>query len=437
MADVKNISGTTAGQLKTLRAAKDSLLKEWDVSFGINGEVLVNILGFMNDINAEIPLKFYKDRIFTHQKSTDNVQYAEVEISSQDVMDYLPHIDGDPNRKDARSVFKHPDGDYKGILIDVKGTVEEIQSFAQKDDIINIRVDTGYYKRIEFHCPGNVVIWAQLLEPTALLKSLEKLPDTIKKVRNNPDIKKASVIIEPATFTRICNIGGKGKKRDIDERVFIELDKKDGLFISSGDKLKGRIFALKPVDIVSQLGDYGEGGFDSVNIPEGEYEGDIMGDAGDMGLSEVGPDEIDRIGDAGDVGGVGDAGDVGGSDDVGGWDRATGNTGGIEGMVDNTEEEPGFAPSSFVPAEREDKRPDKKRPENRAQVDQVLGMEVDSTQFIYMQQEFLQPFSKLKGLSPISIEVRTDKPLVIIQKPYNGVEALLTIAPRIENEEDK
>ncbi len=407
MADVKNSSSTTAGQLKTLRAAKDSLLKEWDVSFGINGEVLINILGFMNDINAEIPLKFYKDRIFTHQKSTDNVQYAEVEINSQDIMDYLPHIDGDPNRKDAKSVFKHPDGDYKGILVDVKGTVEEIQSFAQKDDIINVRVDTGYYKRIEFHCPGNVTIWAQLLEPTALLKSLEKLPDTIKKVRNNPDIKKASVIIEPATFTRICNIGGKGKKRDIDERVFIELDKKDGLFISSGDKLKGRIFALKPVDIVSQLGDYGgENAFDSVNIPEGEYEGDMVGGAEEMGLSEVG---------------VGDAD----------------GTGAIDGMVDNTEEEPGFAPSSFIPSEREEKKFDKKKPENRAQVDQVLGMEVDSTQFIYMQQEFLQPFSKLKGLSPISIEVRTDKPIIVEQKPYNGVKALLTIAPRIENEEDK
>lgn len=423
MADVKNSSGTTAGQLKTLRAAKDSLLKEWDVSFGINGEVLINILGFMNDINSEIPLKFYEDRIFTHQKSTDNVQYAEVEISAQDVMDYKPNLEGDPGRKDAKSIFRHPDGDYKGILIDVKGTVEEIQSFAQKDDIINVRIDTGYYKRIEFHCPGNVVIWAQLLEPTALLKSLEKLPDTIKKVRNNPDIKKASVIIEPATFTRICNIGGKGKKRDIDERVFIELDKRDGLFISSGDKLKGRIFALKPVDIVSQLGDYGEGGFDNVKIPEGEYEGDIMGDAGDMGMSEIGTSVTDRVG-----------GDEN-SDVDNDWSRGTGE---IEGLVEGTEEEPGFAPSAFVPEEKEDKKkPEKRKPDNRAQVDQVLGMEIDSTQFIYMQQEFLQPFSKLKGLSPISIEVRTDKPIIVEQRPYNGVKALLTIAPRIENEEDK
>lgn len=411
MADVKTSAGTTAGQLKTLRQAKYSLLKEWDVSFGINGEVLINILGFMSDINGEIPIKFYSDRMFMHQKSSDNVQYAEVEISSQDVLDYKPNLDGDPNRKDAKSIFKHPDGDFKGILIDVKGTVEEIQSFAQKDDIINVRIDTGYYKRIEFHCPSNVTIWAQLLEPTALLKSLEKLPDIIKKVRNDPNIKKASVIIEPQTFSRICNIGGKGKKRDIDERVFIELDKQDGLFISSGDRLKGRIFALKPVDIVSQLGDYGGGSFDNVNIPEGEYEGNIMGGMEDIGTSEVGTAEV----------GTGE------------MDVASG----IEGMVDSTDEVPDFAPSSFVPEEKEEKKFEKKKPENRAQVDQVLGMEIDSTQFIYMQQEFFSPFSKLKGLSPISIEVRTDKPIIVEQKPFNGIKALLTIAPRIENEEDR
>lgn len=429
MADVKTGASTTAGQLKMLRQAKDSLLKEWDVSFGVNGEVLINILSFMGDINAEIPMKFYADRIFMHQKSSDNIQYAELEISSQDVIDYKPNLVGDPNRKDAKSIMKDISGDiFKGILIDIKGTVEELSSFAQKDDIITIRVDTTYYKRVEFHCPGNVVIWAQLLEPTALIKSLEKLPDVIRRVRNNPDIKKASVIIEPQTFNRICNIGKSGgaKKRDIDERVFIELDKKDGLFISSGDRLKGRFFALKPVDIVSQLGDYGSG-FDNVNITEGTYEGDIMGGMEEVGVSEVGTGDLDGIdgmnGIADDMVSDGMASDGMTSD---------GDTG--EG---NDLDIPDFAPSSYVPTKKEEDKPEKKKFENRAQTDQVLGMEVDSTQFIYMQQEFLGPFSKLKGLSPISIEVRTDRPIIIEQRPFNGVNALLTIAPRIESEEDK
>lgn len=412
MADVKTSSGTTAGQLKTLRAAKHSLLKEWDVSFGINGEVLINILSFISEINTEIPVKLYHDKIFMHQKSSDNVQYVEVEISSQDVIDYKVGLDGDPNRKDAKSISNDPSGEpFKGILIDIKGTVAELSTFAQKDDMITIRVDTTYYKRIEFHCPGNVVIWATLLEPTALIKSLEKLPEVIRKVRNNPEIKKASVIIEPQTFNRICNIGGSEKKRDIDQRVFIELDKQDGLFISSGDRIKGRIFALKPVDIVSQLGDYGrEGGFDKVNIHEGQYEGDINGNMEEVDVLNTGVDGMSEAAE-----------------------------GMIDAAVDDTEDGaiPGFAPSSYVPEVKESNKPERKRPENRAQVDQVLGMEVDSTQYIYMQQEFLKPFSKLKGLSPISIEVRTDKPIVVYQKPYNGIYAMMTIAPRIEDSEDK
>ncbi len=423
MANVKTNTVSSVDKLKTLMAAKNSILKEWDVSFGINGEMLINVLSFISGINPEIPMKFYEDKIFMHQKSSDSIQYAELEISSGDILDYKVGLTGDPHRKDAKSVMKDINGmDFKGILIDTKGTIEEIQSFSQKDDIVTVRVDTTYYKRIEFHCPGNVVIWAQLLEPTALIKSLEKLPDIIRKVRNNPDIKKASVIIEPATFNRICNIGGSVKKRDIDQRVFIELDKQDGLFISSGDRLKGRIFALKPVDIVDQLGGYsGEvgGEFDSVNMTEGEYGNDTI-----MGMEEVGSSDVGGA----DVGSVDIGGDIGSTDIVG-------------EMTDSTvpDDVPDFAPSSFVVEEKETKakKPDRKGPENRAQVDQVLGMEVDSSQYIYMQQEFLGAFSKLKGLSPISIEVRTDKPIILEQRPYNGVKALLTIAPRIENEEDK
>ncbi len=417
MADVKTSVSTTAGQLKMLRQSKESILKEWDVSFGINGEVLTNVLSFMSDINAEVPLKFYRDRIFMHQKSPDNVQYAELEISSQDVMDYKPTLEGDPNRKDAKSILKGPEGEFKGVLIDTKGTIEDIQAFSQKDDVVNIRIDTTYYKRIEFHCPGNKIIWAQLLEPTALLKSLEKLPEIIKKVRNNPDIKKASVIIEPQTFNTICNMGGKGgKKRDIDERVFIELDKQDGLLISSGDRLKGKIFNLKPVDIVSQLGDYGEG-FGSVNPIGGDYEGDMIEGMAPPGMEEMGMQGMEGMEGFQDVekGGV------------------------LEGMTDMVENDdiPDFAPSSFVPEVREEKKQENKKQDNRAQTDQVLGMEVDSFQFIYMQNQFLGPFSKLKGLSPISIEIRTDRPIIIEQRPFNGIKALLTIAPRIESEEDK
>lgn len=365
-----------AAQLKALKHARDQVLKEWDVSFGINGEVLANILGFTTDINTDIPMKFYQDKIFIHLKSPDNIQYAEVEISSSDVLDYKPGLEGDPNRKDAKIIVKGPDGDYKPVLIDIKGTLDEITPFAQKDDIIIIRIDTFYYKRIEFHCPGNVVIWAQLVDPSTVMKSIEKLPEIIRRVRNDPSIKKASAIIEPATFARICAIGGKGgKKRDIDERIFIELDKEDGLYITSGDKLKGRFFELKPIGM----------GIDSPGgAPDQVYNTELM--------------DIDGMGE-------------------------------IEGM-----EEFGYAPRGD--SGNKD-RVEKKRPDQKTQLDQLLGLEVDSTQYVYLSKEFMVPFSKLKGLSPIVIEVRTDKPIVLQQKPYNGITALLTVAPRIENEEDK
>ncbi len=366
-------------QLKMLRQARDQTLKEWDVSFAINGEVLTNILGFVTDINTDMPVKFYKDRIFINLKSPDNIQYAEIDISSSDVMDYKPGLDGEPNRKDAKSIIKGSEGDYKPILIDTKGTLDEIASFAQKDDIIIVRIDTAHFKKIEFHCPGNMVIWAQLMDPTSLMKSLEKLPEIIRNVRNNPNIKKASAIIEPATFGRICNIGGKGgKKRDIDERIFIELDREDGLYITSGDRLKGRYFELRPTDVGTSMGDLD-------TPPDQIYNEALM--------------EIDEMSAA-----------MEGSDEFG---YAPGRDGGNKN------------------------RPEKKRPDQKTQLDQLLGIDVDSTQFVYLSKEFIMPFTKLKGLSPIVIEVRTDKPIVLEQKPYNGITALLTVAPRIESEEDK
>lgn len=374
-------SADKAAQLKALRQARDHVLKEWDIGFGINGEVLINILGFVTDINTDVPMKFYQDRMFIHLKSPDNIQYAEVEISSSDVLEYRPGLDGSPDRKDAKMVIKGNDGDYKPVLIDTKGTLEEITSFAQKDDIIYVRIDTSYYKRVEFHCPGNVVIWAQLVDPTTIMKSIERLPEIIRKVRNDPNIKKASAIIEPATFARICNIGGKGeKKRDIDQRILIELDKQEGLYITSGDRLKGRFFELKPTGIdITSAGIEGE-------MPDPVYGEELV----DMNIE---------------------------------------GGGGIDEM-----EEFGYAPREDT---KKKERVEKNKAEQKTQLDQLLGFEVDSTEYVYLSRDYMMPLTKLKGLSPIVLEVRTDKPIILHQKPYNGISALLSVAPRIESEDDR
>ena len=45
--------------VKLLKHARDQILKEYDISFGINGEVLTNIMSFVSDINTDILMKFY------------------------------------------------------------------------------------------------------------------------------------------------------------------------------------------------------------------------------------------------------------------------------------------------------------------------------------------------------------------------------------------
>lgn len=336
------------GPLKLLKDARYKTLKEWDISFAINGEMLINILNFVADVNTDIPMKFYKDNISIRLKSPDNVQYSEIDIISSDILDYMPNLDNIENKK---NIIKSSDGDYKIILLDIKGTIDELEECVQRDNIVEIRIDTVKYKRIEFHCPGNIVIWSQLLDPTAVSRGVENLSEIVKRVRNDPNVKKSVAIIEPGTFIKICNLGGKGKKRDIDERIFVELDKKDGLYISSGDNLKGRFFELKPIDLRAGSGDY-----------------------------------VDAFSDFGDFGNGNDSGN-----------------------------------------EREKKS-------NKIQTDHLLGIEGDIAQFVYFNKEYLIPFTKLKGLSPISVEIRTEKPIVIEQKPFNSVRAMLTVAPRVEEE---
>ena len=50
---------------------------------------------------------------------------------------------------------------------------------------------------------------------------------------------------------------------------------------------------------------------------------------------------------------------------------------------------------------------------------------------------FLAPILKLNGISPIVIEMRKERPIVLIQRPYTDMEVLLTVAPRVEAEDDR
>jgi hypothetical protein len=133
--------------------------------------------------------------------------------------------------------------------------------------------------------------------------------------------------------------------------------------------------------------------------------------------------------------------------DTGSEGNITDSTVGIDGEGDISSVEGiddfSVAPSKFASPNVETESIDtdsreksERRPDIKSQSDQLLGMDIDDNQHVYLEKEFLTPFSKLKGLSPIVIEVRTNKPIVIEQRPYNGIRAMLTVAPRIENDEE-
>jgi hypothetical protein len=50
--------------------------------------------------------------------------------------------------------------------------------------------------------------------------------------------------------------------------------------------------------------------------------------------------------------------------------------------------------------------------------------------------DYILPFLKLKGLSPITIEIRTDKPIVFEQKIVGTSKVVFTVAARVECENE-
>jgi hypothetical protein len=337
------------------RKEKFQLLKEWDISFKINAEVFGNILrffygnqdGYKTDIKSkdsikQVPILFYANRVCINQKSDDNVRFAHVTIDSKDLMDYDPSLEKEKEKeknKGSRCLFKGLEEDFKGVIVDLKITLDELIFFEAKDDFVEVRINT-IRGRIEFHLQGNVVVWATLVR-CKQEDFLEHLPGIIKRVRST--IKATVVVMELFTFTRLCKLGGyykfkvasnRREARKEDERILIAVDEKEGLTATSGDKVLGR--------------------FLTVQNPEA-YIDDML----NMDLEE--------------------------------W---------------------------FMQGN-----------------DKILTMEADPNNlYIYIKQEFMLPFLRLDSdnVTPITLEIRHAKPLVIEQFPFSGIRAILSIAPRIE-----
>lgn len=333
------------------RKEKFPLLKELDISFKINAQVFGNVLrffygnqdGYKTDIKSkksikQVPILFYANRVCINQISEDRVRFAHVTIDSKDLTEYEPNLEKEKN-KGSRCFFKGLEEDFKGVIVDLKITLDELTFFEVPDDVVEVRINT-IRGRIEFHLQGNVVIWATLVRGKQEDFS-EHLPGIIKRVRST--VKATVLVMELLTFTRLCKLGGYYKfksfnnQREVrteDERLLIGVDEKDGLTATSGDRELGR--------------------FLTVQSPEAY----------------------------------------------------------IDKML-NMDLEQWFMQGN----------------------DKILTMEADPNNlYIYIKQEHMLPFLRLESdnITPITLEIRHARPLVIEQFSFSGIRAILSIAPILE-----
>lgn len=210
-----------------------------EIGFTMDAGKLSNIFGYLTDINCEIPMTFFEDKIEMHQKSVDNIQYTEINIGEKDLIAYNPGL-------------KHGNK-YMNILIGTK--LFDGRGMIELDQIDNMcDIATGYNrcrddrdavrrqynvdvrvkpleKKIEFHLPGNVIIWAKLFENEQYVNSefekLCKMPELVRNVRSDPNIKKSSVTMDSEMFDRLCCTDSR------DNIFTAKIDKTDGLVLVS------------------------------------------------------------------------------------------------------------------------------------------------------------------------------------------------------------
>lgn len=403
----------------------NTLLKEWDISFQISGESLLNILEFCKDINLDILFRFRKEEILIHQKSDDNTQYFEIVIPWNDVGFYNHGIGDEDNEENNKENNKEKKIKEKLVCINIKKLISDLGNFVDRTKPVDIKIDTKTWKRVEFTA-NNTAAWVQMIDATELSKKIENMPEIMVKQRAALNVPTGIIQIEPASLIQICKLGPASKKStDDDSKMFVELIPDKGLAISSGGKTSGRVFKI-PVD--SPRDTKGE----EITVQE-----DIFQEAIDEIVQKHNSLSVDEL------------------DDMGGKENSEED---IYLPTDSSEEENYgeqhnlFTEYDKLETEKEEKKKAIKRKEDnkgRGYKDeqekedrnihlehQVLQWDVHEYVSVYIQQEFLTPFVKLKGTSPIIIEVRTNRPIVLIQRVFNDTKVLLTIAPRVENEKD-
>lgn len=272
----------TSKDIMTIMSNINSLMlrpdkfRKWDISFEIECELLINLLNYCRNFNVEVPIKFYEDRIVIQILSdpthTEHIgtQFTEIIIPKIYVFEYKPgelkeHIDREGDREGGSSSGEK----YKSVTLFTKYMMYSLKKYGGKTEyggkgvLVAIKIDTLELGMAQFEIQ-NFKFWAAITDTPLIVdfKTANRLPGKLDKWRSNPDFPSAKVVIEPFTYLRMCK--AIGDRRDIDKRIFISLSKENGLTVTSGDELSGRIFhvispdqfinkAVEEIDALTQI----------------------------------------------------------------------------------------------------------------------------------------------------------------------------------------
>jgi hypothetical protein len=445
-------------------------LKKYDIEFDIGPEMLKSIMEYTVSFRHELYIKFFDKRMFMQSKSSDNTQYSDITIDSEGVQNYNANIpEGLEERymnftRDEqvkyRNIFVTGEGVHKRVLLNlidknVTTPMQELLMFLGKNPV-KVRIDTLVEKKIEFVLQRGMFIWWRLMDPGGEdTKSIENMPSVVKKIRSNPNIGKAVLTMEPGLFKRIVNLGGKpGKSGNSHTRGLFEIDVNTGLTIASGDNMRGRVLKLgvlgSNVSNYDNLGNRKTESYENLyeNKVESKIEKDVHDDNIDNSVEEFEDDDAeygsnidstipeekeeqeeipavkdDMFANVDDVPFLTD-------DDISGRSKQN-----------KKKEEKKARFEDDLDKEEKKKRSSSKKKEEESIMDEAITNDLSSAEVevktqIWMEIPYLAPILKLNGLAPILIEMRNGLPLVVTQKPYPDMTVMLTIAPRIETNED-
>lgn len=199
--------------------------------FGIDLEVLSKTMGFLRGISNTIPMMFHKNGITIAAMDCNSIEYAKVEICSTDIVDYCLKYD-----KGLGVVI-----DTKDIMLEELSEIICTESHDPYDPrstvIANVKL---FDDKIEFHCPGNVIVWANVIQDygTRIFRDIEQISDRINLARKDNSIKKSSIKLEQSSFDKICALNihvhdnRMYTRENIMKTVRIMVDK-DGLVLLS------------------------------------------------------------------------------------------------------------------------------------------------------------------------------------------------------------